>query len=65
MLARQAGIRPTDVVLGIDGKELEMTARQFGAYVRLRYTVGARVTYNFLRDGRRVDVPLVLARRIP
>ena len=64
-VARQAGIRPTDVVLGVDGKELRMTARQFGAYVRLRYTVGARVTYNLLRDGRRVDVPLVLPKRIP
>src|SRR5262249_51372952 len=32
--ARLAGIRQDDVILGVDGKELEMTARQFGAFIR-------------------------------
>jgi serine protease Do len=58
--ARQAGIRPNDVILGVDGKMLEMTARQFGAYVRLNYRVGDRVVYNVLRDGQRRDIPLRL-----
>jgi hypothetical protein len=61
--ARQAGIRQGDVVVGIDGKELRMTARQFGAYVRLNFKVGDRVVYNVLRDGKRVDVPLILKGR--
>jgi len=61
--ARQAGVRTGDVILGIDGKALEMTARQFGAYVRLNYKVGDRVTYNLLRDGKRLDVTLRLAGR--
>jgi hypothetical protein len=61
--ARQAGLRPRDVVIGIDNKVLEMSARQFLAYVRLNYRVGDRVTYNVLRHGRRVDVPLTLAAR--
>jgi S1-C subfamily serine protease len=63
--ARQAGIRQDDVIVGVDGKALEMTARQFGAYVRLNYKVGDRVTYNLLRAGRPLDVPLRLPRRAP
>jgi serine protease Do len=61
--ARQAGVRQDDVIVGIDGKALEMTTRQFGAYVRLTYKVGDRVTYNLLRDGKRVDVTLTLRGR--
>jgi S1-C subfamily serine protease len=61
--ARQAGIRTNDVIIGIDGKALEMTERQFQAYVKLNYQVDARVTYNVLRGGQRLDVPLTLVRR--
>jgi hypothetical protein len=61
--ARHAGLRPGDVLVGIDGKVLEMTARQFGAYVRLTYKVGDRVVYNVLRAGKRLDVPLKLEGR--
>jgi predicted metalloprotease with PDZ domain len=63
--ARQAGLKPRDVIIGIDDKVLEMTARQFLAYVRLNYRVGDRVTYNVLRHGQRVDVPLTLSARPP
>src|SRR5262249_2575121 len=58
--ARDAGLRPGDVILGVDGKSLEMTALQFSAYVRTTYRVGDKVTYNILRDGQRVDVSLTL-----
>jgi predicted metalloprotease with PDZ domain len=61
--ARQAGVKQNDVILGMDGKELEMTARQFGAYVRLNYKVGDRVRLNVLRDGKRLDLPLKLVGR--
>jgi len=61
--AEQAGIRQNDIILGVDGKMLEMTARQFGAYIRLNYRVGDRVTYNILRKGKRIDIPLRLAAR--
>jgi hypothetical protein len=63
--ARQAGIRPNDVIVGLDGKELEMTARQFSAYVRLNYKVGDKVTYNVLRDGGRLEIALTLTARTP
>jgi predicted metalloprotease with PDZ domain len=61
--AEAAGIHQNDVVIGVDGKELEMNERQFGAYVRLSYKVGDRLTLNLLRGGRRVDVAVVLAGR--
>jgi hypothetical protein len=61
--ARQAGIRAKDVIIGIDEKELEMNMLQFNVYVRLNYQVGDRVTYNVIRDGKRLDVPMVLAAR--
>jgi predicted metalloprotease with PDZ domain len=61
--AREAGIRPNDIILGIDGKPLEMTVLQFNAYVRLNCKVGERVTYNVLRDGKRIDIPMKLPAR--
>ena len=63
--ARQAGIRPNDVIIGIEGKRLEMTARQFFVYIKLNYKVGDRVAYNILRDGKRLDIPLTLTSRPP
>lgn len=63
--ARQAGIRRNDIILGVDDRSLEMNARQFRVYIRLNYKVGNVVTFNVLRDGRRIDVPLKLPRRAP
>jgi serine protease Do len=61
--ARQAGIRQNDIILGVDGRQLEMNERQFGAYIRLNYRVGDRVHYNILREGKRLDIPLILRGR--
>jgi S1-C subfamily serine protease len=61
--ARQAGIQPGDVIVGVDGKQLHLTVRQFAAHVRLTYRVGDRVTYNLLRDGKAIDVTLTLRGR--
>ena len=61
--ATRAGIRQNDVIVGVDGKELEMTGRQFGAFIRLNFKVGHRVTYNLLRDGMRVDAIVTLEPR--
>jgi serine protease Do len=63
--ARTAGIQGGDVIVGVDGKALEMTMAQFNVYIRLTYQVGDKVTYNILRDGKRVDVPLKLPARDP
>jgi hypothetical protein len=58
--ARQAGIRRNDIILGVDDKALEMTAGQFLVYIRLTYRVGDRITYNLIRNGKRLKVPLTL-----
>jgi hypothetical protein len=61
--AARAGIRANDVILGVDDRPLEMSMRQFNAYVRMTYKVGDRVTLNVLRDGKRLRVPLTLPAR--
>jgi predicted metalloprotease with PDZ domain len=58
--AKAADLRPGDVIVGVDGKSPEMTMAQFNAFIRVAYKVGDKVTYNVLRDGKRVDVPLTL-----
>src|SRR5262249_25043350 len=61
--ARQAGRRQGDVVVGVEGKMLSLSGRQFLAHVRMNYKVGGQVTYNLLRDGKRVDVVMTLRER--
>lgn len=61
--ARQAGIREGDIILGVNEKPLEMTMLQFNAHIRLTFKPGDRVTYNLLRDGKRLDVPMTLSAR--
>jgi serine protease Do len=58
--ARQAGIRQNDVIVGIDNQTLDMSARQFSAYLRLTYQVGDRITFDLLRNGERLHIPLKL-----
>jgi hypothetical protein len=58
--ARQAGIRANDIVLGLDGKHLEMSAGQFGVYLRLNYHVGDRVAFDIFRAGKHLNVSLTL-----
>jgi predicted metalloprotease with PDZ domain len=61
--AEAAGIRQGDIIVGIDDRPLEMTMLQFNAYVRLNYKVGDKLTYNIIRDGKRVNIPLTLPAR--
>jgi S1-C subfamily serine protease len=58
--ARHAGVQINDVIVGVDGRRLEMTARQFGAYVRLHYRPGDEVRLNVLRAGKRLELTLKL-----
>jgi hypothetical protein len=59
--ARQAGVQQNDVVVGVDDKTLEMTARQFDAFIRLNYQRGDTVTVQVLRDGKRLALRMKLA----
>jgi hypothetical protein len=57
---KAAGVRVGDVILGVDGKALEMDVGDFIHYVARSYLVGDRVTVNLLRDGKRLDLPMLL-----
>jgi hypothetical protein len=61
--SRTAGIREDDIILGIDNQMLEMTMLQFNAHVRLHYKTGDRITFQVLRAGKRLDVPMTLPAR--
>jgi hypothetical protein len=58
--ARKAGVRPGDVIVGIDGRAPEMTMEQFLGHVRQNYLIGDRVTLEVIRDGKRQSLPIVL-----
>jgi serine protease DegQ len=58
--AKKLGVQEGDVILGINGLQLEMTTEQFLAYVRRNYLQGERVTLNLVRGDKRMDVPIKL-----
>jgi serine protease Do len=58
--ARHAGLLQNDIILGFDGNTLDMTAKQFDAYVRLNYRVGAEVKVDLLRNGKRLELTMKL-----
>jgi len=58
--AKAAGVRAKDITPGIDGRPLSMNMLQFNVYVRLNYEVGDRITFDLIRNGQRLKVPMVL-----
>ena len=58
--ARDAGIKPGDIILGVDDRKLEMDSTEFIWYVRRNYVVGDRVTVNLIRNGERMNLPMNL-----
>jgi predicted metalloprotease with PDZ domain len=62
--SRRAGIRARDIILGIDGRKMEMKMLQFNAHVRLNYKVGDRIVFNVIRNGMRQDISMELTSRI-
>ena len=61
--ARNAGIQKKDIIIGIDGKELEMNMLQFNVHIRLNFKAGDKITFDVIRDGKRLEVPMVLPKR--
>ncbi len=55
-----AGIRAGDIVIGVDGRKLEMTMFQFNVYIRANYNVGDKVKFNIIRNGKRLEIPMTL-----
>ncbi len=60
--AAAAGIRPGDVILGIDNQPMAMDLLDFLRYVRRNFLVGDQVTVNLIRDGKRLKLPMTLRR---
>jgi predicted metalloprotease with PDZ domain len=59
--ARQAGILQNDVIVGVDGKALEMTEKQFEVFIRLNYQKGDTVMIDLIRAGKREKARMKLA----
>jgi S1-C subfamily serine protease len=58
--AQADGLREKDVVVALDGKPIRMDSRQFNAHLKLHYRVGDRLPLTILRDGRRMELSLLL-----
>jgi S1-C subfamily serine protease len=58
--AKAAGVLENDVVIGIDGRPVEMSLLDFLAHVRRNHLVGDRIVLNVVRGGKRIDLPLTL-----
>jgi predicted metalloprotease with PDZ domain len=58
--ARAMGVQKDDVIIGVDGKVMEMSMEQFLGHVRQNYLIGEPLTINLLRNGKRVDLKVTL-----
>ena len=60
--ARAAGIRVGDVIVGLNGRRLEMDSDAFLRHVRHHYLIGDRVKMAVLRGGKPLDLTMTLRR---
>lgn len=59
--AEAAGIRPGDVIVGVDGRTFtDTSAYQFRLFIQRNFIVGDRVAVNVLRNGKPVEIPMTL-----
>jgi membrane-associated protease RseP (regulator of RpoE activity) len=58
--AGDAGIKPGDIIVGVDGKKLEMDSSEFIWFIRRNYVRGDRVTVNVLRQGEKLNLLMTL-----
>jgi hypothetical protein len=61
--ARAAGFQVGDIILGVDGRQLDLTVNEFLYYIRREYLVGDTVHIAVLRNNQRLKVPFVLSSR--
>lgn len=60
--AKAAGLLPGDVIVGVDGKKLELDSYKLYHYIRKHYVVGERITFDVLRDGKALKLPMTLTK---
>lgn len=58
--AAKAGIRPGDVIIGINDQDLRMTLDEFRRYVQSYFVTGETIVVNVIREGKRLRLPMVL-----
>jgi hypothetical protein len=58
--AKNAGIEPGDIILGLDDQKLELDVTEFQHYVRRNYLVGDKPAVNLIRAGRRLRLVMQL-----
>jgi hypothetical protein len=57
---RAVGVKPGDVLVGYDGQPVNGTLDDLLGHVRRNYLVGDRLTLNLIREGKPVEVVVVL-----
>jgi len=57
---KAAGVKGGDVLIGYDGKSVDGDTGKLLGFVRRNYLVGDEITLNIIRDGKPVDLKLVL-----
>ena len=62
--ARGAGIREGDLIVGFNGGSPAPTVHALNVYVQLHHRVGERVTFTVLRDGKKVELEMILAEKV-
>jgi S1-C subfamily serine protease len=58
--AKAAGVRENDIIVGVNHKKLEMDMLQFLGYVRRHFRVGERITLDVIRDGKPLELSVLL-----
>ena len=57
---RRAGFRAGDLIIGVNGKQLEMTMLQFNLYMRTNFNVGDKVSFDIIRGQRKMKISMTL-----
>lgn len=58
--AAKAGIRPGDIIIGLNDEDMRMSLDEFRRYVQSYYIAGETVTVNIIRNGKPVRVRMTL-----
>lgn len=58
--AREAGIKPGDIIIGLNDQKMEMDLFELLGHVRQNYLVGDQLKINVIRNGKRLKIPLEL-----
>lgn len=61
--AKTSGIKPNDIILGLEGQKMNMDVDQFVRKIQKEFLVGDTITMDILRDSKPMKLTLVLKGR--